>query len=137
MEFTKITIKTSVNASIEKVWQYWTEPKHVEKWNNASDDWHTPHAENDLRVGGKFLSRMEAKDGSFGFDFEGIYSDIIPFQTIKYGLADGREVEIMFKGKEETTEIIEIFDAENENPMELQQGGWQAILNNFKKYAEQ
>jgi uncharacterized protein YndB with AHSA1/START domain len=137
MEFTKITIKTSVNASIEKVWQYWTEPKHVEKWNNASDDWHTPHAENDLRVGGKFLSRMEAKDGSFGFDFEGIYSDIIPFQTIKYGLADGREVEIMFKGKGQTTEVTEIFDAENENPIELQQGGWQAILNNFKKYAEQ
>jgi uncharacterized protein YndB with AHSA1/START domain len=137
MEFTKITIKTSVNASIEKVWQYWTESKHVEKWNNASDDWHTPYAENDLRVGGKFLSRMEAKDGSFGFDFEGIYSDIIPFQTIKYGLADGREVEIMFKGKGQTTEVTEIFDAENENPIELQQGGWQAILNNFKKYAEQ
>lgn len=137
MEFTKITVETSVNASIEKVWQYWTEPKHIEKWNNASDDWHTPHAENDLQVGGKFLSRMEAKDGSFGFDFEGIYSDVIPFQTIKYGLADGREVEIIFEGKGQTTEVAEIFDAENENPIEMQKSGWQAILNNFKKYAEQ
>ena len=137
MEFTKITVETTVNAPIEKVWQYWTEPKHIEKWNNASDDWHTPHAVNDLQVGGKFLSRMEAKDGSFGFDFEGIYSDVIPFQTIKYGLADGREVEILFKGKERTTEIIEIFDAENENPIEMQKGGWQAILDNFKKYVEQ
>jgi uncharacterized protein YndB with AHSA1/START domain len=137
MEFTKITVETTVNASIEKVWQYWTEPKHIEKWNNASDDWHTPHAENDLQVGGKFLSRMEAKDGSFGFDFEGIYSNVIPFEKIKYGLADGREVEIVFNGKGQTTEVTEIFDAENENPIELQQGGWQAILNNFKKYAEQ
>jgi uncharacterized protein YndB with AHSA1/START domain len=137
MEFTKITVETTVNASINKVWQYWTEPKHIEKWNNASDDWHTPHAENDLRVGGKFLSRMEAKDGSFGFDFEGIYSEVIPFEKIKYGLEDGREVEIMFNGKGQTTEVIEIFDAENENPIEMQKGGWQAILNNFKKYVEQ
>jgi uncharacterized protein YndB with AHSA1/START domain len=80
---------------------------------------------------------MEAKDGSFGFDFEGIYSNVIPFEKIKYGLADGREVEIVFNGKGQTTEVTEIFDAENENPIELQQGGWQAILNNFKKYAEQ
>jgi uncharacterized protein YndB with AHSA1/START domain len=137
MEFTKITVEITVNASMNKVWQYWTEPKHIEKWNNASDDWHTPHAENDLRVGGKFLSRMEAKDGSFGFDFEGIYSEVIPFEKIKYGLEDGREVEIMFNGKGQTTEVIEIFDAENENPIEMQKGGWQAILNNFKKYVEQ
>jgi uncharacterized protein YndB with AHSA1/START domain len=137
MEFTKITVETTVNASIEKVWQYWTEPKHIEKWNNASDDWHTPHAENDLRVGGKFLSRMEAKDGSFGFNFEGIYSEVIHFEKIKYGLEDGREVEIMFNGKGQTTEVIEIFDAEYENPIDMQKGGWQAILNNFKKYVEQ
>ena len=137
MEFTKITVETTVNASMDRVWQYWTEPKHIKKWNNASDDWHTPHAENDLRVGGKFLSRMEAKDGSFGFDFEGIYSEVIPFEKIKYGLEDGREVEIMFNGKGQTTEVIEVFDAENENPIEMQKGGWQAILNNFKKYVEQ
>lgn len=137
MEFTKITVETTVNASIEKVWQYWTEPKHIEKWNNASEDWHTPHAENDLRVGGKFLSRMEAKDGSFGFDFEGIYSEVIPFEKIKYGLEDGREVETNFTGNEEITKVATTFDAENENPIEMQKGGWQAILNNFKKYVEQ
>ena len=137
MENQKIIVKSTVNASIEKVWQYWTEPKHIEKWNYASDDWHTPHAENDLRIGGKFLSRMEAKDGSFGFDFEGIYSEVKLFEKIKYGLEDGREVEIMFNGKGKTTEVTEIFDAENENPIELQQDGWQAILNNFKQYVEQ
>ena len=137
MENQKIIVKTTVNASIEKVWQYWIEPKHIKKWNNASDDWHTPHAENDLRVGGKFLSRMEAKDGSFGFDFEGIYSEVKPFEKIKYGLDDGREVQIMFNRKGEITEVTEIFDAENENPIELQKGGWQAILNNFKQYVEQ
>ncbi len=137
MEFTKIAVETTVNASIEKVWQYWTDPKHIEKWNNASDDWHTPHAENDLRIGGKFLSRMEAKDGSFGFDFEGIYSEVIPFEKIKYGLEDGREVETNFTGNEEITKVATTFDAENENPIEMQKGGWQAILNNFKKYVEQ
>jgi uncharacterized protein YndB with AHSA1/START domain len=136
MKFTKIIVETTVNATIEKVWQYWTEPKHIEKWNNASDDWHTPHAENDLRVGGKFLSRMEAKDGSFGFDFEGIYSEVKPFQKIKYGLEDGRKVETMFVKNGENTEITTTFDAENENPIEMQKDGWQAILNNFKKYVE-
>ena len=137
MEFTKITVETTVNASIEKVWQYWTEPKHIEKWNNASEDWHTPHAENDLRVGGKFLSRMETRDGSFGFDFEGIYSEVIPFEKIKYGLEDGREVETLFTENGTTTKIISTFDAENENPLEMQKDGWQAILDNFKKYVEQ
>jgi uncharacterized protein YndB with AHSA1/START domain len=137
MEFIKITIEASINASLEKVWENWTEPKHITQWNNASDDWHTPHAENDLRVGGKFLSRMEAKDGSFGFDFEGVYSEVIPFEKIKYGLADGRVVETFFTQNGETTTITTHFDAENENPIEMQKGGWQAILNNFKKYTEQ
>lgn len=136
MEFTKITVETTINASIEKIWLYWTEPKHIEKWNNASDDWHTPHAENDLRIGGKFLSRMEAKDGSFGFDFEGIYSEVKPFQMIKYRLEDGREVETMFVKNGENIEITTTFDAENENPIEMQKDGWQSILNNFKKYVE-
>jgi hypothetical protein len=136
MEFTKITVETTINASIEKIWLYWTEPKHIEKWNNASDDWHTPHAENDLRIGGKFLSRMEAKDGSFGFDFEGIYSEVKPFEKIKYSLEDGREVETMFVKNGENIEITTTFDAENENPIEMQKEGWQAILNNFKKYVE-
>ena len=137
MENTKITVEVTLNASVEKVWQYWTEPKHIEKWNTASDDWHTPHAENDLRINGKFLSRMEAKDGSFGFDFEGIYTEIKPFKNIKYVLGDDREVEIIFNGNDKTTNIIEIFDPEHENTIELQKGGWQAILNNFKKHVEQ
>jgi uncharacterized protein YndB with AHSA1/START domain len=137
MENQKITIEAIINAPVAKVWENWTEPKHITQWNNASDDWHTPHAENDLRVGGKFLSRMEAKDGSFGFDFEGVYSEVIPFEKIKYGLEDGREVETFFAGNNSATTITTIFDAENENPVEMQKGGWQAILNNFKKYTEQ
>lgn len=137
MEKTKIIVEAKVNASVEKTWQYWIEPKHIEKWNNASDDWHTPHAENDLRVGGKFLSRMEAKDGSFGFDFEGIYTVVKPLENIKYVLADGREVELIFIRNGDTTKVTEIFDPENENTIERQQGGWQAILNNFKKHVEQ
>ncbi len=136
MEFIKITVETTINTSIEKIWQDWTEPKHIEKWNNASDDWHTPHAENDLRVGGKFLSRMEAKDGSFGFDFGGIYSEVKPFEKIKYSLEDGREVETIFVKNGQTTKVTSTFDAENENPIEMQKDGWQSILNNFKKYVE-
>ncbi|MDF2597122.1 MAG: Activator of Hsp90 ATPase 1-like protein, partial [Clostridia bacterium] len=116
---------------------YWTEPKHITKWNNASEDWHTPFAENDLRVGGKFLSRMEAKDGSFGFDLSGIYDEVNLHEVISYTLPDGRKVKIIFVGHENKTDIIETFHAENENSIELQQKGWQAILDNFKKYAEQ
>jgi uncharacterized protein YndB with AHSA1/START domain len=133
----KITVKTIVNAPVEKVWKYWTEPKHIMKWNNASDDWHTPFAENDLRVGGKFLSRMEAKDGSFGFDLSGIYDEVNLHEVISYTLPDDRKVKIIFVGHENKTDIIETFHAETENSIELQQQGWQAILDNFKKYAEQ
>ena len=133
----QITVEANINASVEKVWTFWTEPTHITKWNAASDDWHTPHAENDLRVGGKFLSRMEAKDGSFGFDFGGIYDDVILHEVIAYTLGDGRKVKITFKGKENETEVIVTFDAETENPIEFQQQGWQAILDHFKKYAEQ
>ena len=110
----KITIETTVNAPVEKVWKYWTEPKHITKWNNASDDWHTPFAENDLRVGGKFLSRMEAKDGSFGFDFGGVYDEVKLNEIISYTLGDGRKVEITFIGQENDTKIIETFDAETD-----------------------
>lgn len=137
MAFTKITIKVTINAPIIAVWGSWTEPAHITQWNHASDDWHTPYAENNLRVGGKFLSRMEAKDGSFGFDFEGIYSEIVPLEKIKYGLEDGREVETFFAEDESATMITTTFDAENENPIDMQKGGWQGILNNFKKYVEQ
>jgi uncharacterized protein YndB with AHSA1/START domain len=133
----KVTVKATVNAPVEKVWEYWTEPKHITKWNNASDDWHTPIAENNLTVGGKFLTRMEAKDGSFGFDFGGIYDEVKLNELISYTMGDGRKVTITFKAQGNETEVIETFDAETSNPVEMQQAGWQAILDNFKKYAEQ
>lgn len=133
----KITVETTVNAPIEKVWEFWTEPKYIIKWNNASPDWHTPVAENDLRAGGKFLSRMEAKDGSFGFDFWGIYDEVKLYEIIAYTLGDERKVEITFVVQGNETKVIEIFEAETENSIELQQAGWQAILNNFKKYTEE
>ncbi len=131
-----ITIDSKVNAPAEKVWKYWTEPVHIKKWNNASDDWHTPHAENDLRVGGKFLSRMEAKDGSFGFDFEGVYTEVEPNKLIAYTLTDGRKVKVNFTPDGDATEIVSTFEAETQNSIEMQRDGWQAILNNFKKHAE-
>ena len=133
----KITVSTSVNAAPDKVWEFWTTPEHIEKWNNASEDWHTPHAEVDLKPGGKFLSRMEAKDGSFGFDFTGTYEEIEKEQRITYSMEDGRYVEIIFiKKSDSETEVVETFDTENENSPELQRQGWQAILNNFKAYTE-
>lgn len=131
-----ITVETLINAPIDKVWQYWTEPQHIMKWNNASDDWHTPHAENDLRVGGRFLSTMAAKDGSFSFDFSGVYDEVIVHQTIAYTLADDRKVKILFSEQNGQTQVIESFQPESMNAPELQQQGWQAILNNFKKYVE-
>ena len=132
-----ITIEATVQATVERVWKYWTEPKHITKWNNASEDWHTPFAENDLRAGGKFLSRMEAKDGSFGFDFGGVYDEVRLYEVISYSMEDGRKVNITFIGQGNETKVIETFEAENTNDIEMQKGGWQAILDNFKKYAEQ
>jgi len=131
-----ITVEATVNAPLEKVWKLWTTPEHIMKWNNASDDWHTPKAENDLRVGGKFLSRMEAKDGSFGFDFWGIYDEVKTNELISNTLGDGRKMKVVFTPQGNTTIVTETFEAEGENPVELQQQGWQAILNNFKTYAE-
>ena len=133
---TTITVQTTVHASIEKVWQFWTTPVHIIHWNNASDDWHTPYAENNLKKGGKFKYRMEAKDGSAGFDFEGAYTEIITHKRIEYALADGRAVQISFASKGEQTIVTETFEAEQTNSVELQQGGWQAILDNFKNYVE-
>ena len=133
---TKITVQNTVKAPVEKVWKYWTLPQHIMKWNSASDDWHTPRSENDLRVGGKFSARMEAKDGSFGFDFGGVYDAVRENDYIEYTLGDGRKVSVTFKGNGNETNVIEIFDAETENPVEMQRGGWQAILDNFKKYTE-
>lgn len=133
---TKITIESTVHAPVDKVWKLWTLPEHITKWNAASDDWHSPFAENDLRVGGKFASRMEAKDGSFGFDFGGIYDQVVTNELIEYTLGDGRKVEVHFTANGNETKVVETFEAESTNPVEMQQGGWQAILNNFKKYVE-
>lgn len=133
----KITVETTVNVPVEKVWAYWSEPEHITKWSYASSDWHTTFAENDLRVGGKFLSRMEAKDGSFGFDFFGIYDDVKLYESISYTLGDERKVSIIFKGNENETRIVQTFEAEDTNSIELQKQGWQAILENFKKYSEE
>lgn len=134
---TKITIEASVKQPIDKVWQLWNTPEHVTKWNNASEDWYTPVAENDLREQGKFNYKMAAKDGSFEFDFWGVYDEVRPNECIVYTLGDGRKVEISFRAGTDETHIIETFEAEDTNPVEMQQGGWQAILNNFKKYAEE
>ena len=131
-----ITVENTVNAPVEKVWECWTSPEHIIKWNNASDDWHTPHAENDLRVGGKFLSRMESKDGSMGFDFNGVYSEVKEHELIAYAIEGGRKVRITFSPVLEGTRVAESFEAENENSIELQRGGWQSIMDNFKKYVE-
>jgi uncharacterized protein YndB with AHSA1/START domain len=131
-----ITVETIVHSPVESVWKYWTEPKHIMQWNNASDDWHTPSAENDLKVGGRFVSRMEAKDGSFGFDFGGVYDEVSTYERISYTLGDSRKVKIDFIRQDNDTKIIESFDAEEASAIELQQAGWQAILDNFKKYAE-
>lgn len=132
----KITVKTTVNLPVQKVWDYWTRPEHIMKWNNASDDWHTPRAENDLRTGGKFSSRMEARDGSMGFDFEGVYDEVEPHSLIAYTMADGRSVHIRFSEDKGLTQVEEVFDPEATNPVEMQRMGWQAILDNFKRYAE-
>ena len=131
-----ITVATTVNIPVAKVWEFWTNPKHIINWNNASDDWHTPRAENDLRVCGKFMSRMEARDGSIGFDFIGVYDEVKTNKLIAYTIVDGRKVKIIFEDLGNETKVTETFEAENENPVEVQRGGWQAILNNFKKYTE-
>lgn len=136
MSNSAITIEATIKAPIDKVWNYWTTPEHIMQWNNASDDWHTPHAVNDLRTGGSFLSTMAAKDGSFSFDFSGVYSDVAQHERIAYSMEDGRKVEVTFSSDGESTTVIETFDPETVNSAEMQKAGWQAILNNFKKYVE-
>lgn len=131
-----INIATTVHAPVEKVWTYWTKPEHITQWNNASPDWHTPHASNDLQAGGKFLSRMEAKDGSMGFDFWGIYDEIKTNELIANTLGDGRKMSVHFTAEGDTTKVVESFEAEDMNSLEMQRGGWQSILDNFKKYTE-
>jgi uncharacterized protein YndB with AHSA1/START domain len=135
-ENTIITVAVSVNARVEKVWKHWTSPESITKWNNATEEWHTPRAVNDLRKSGKFSYRMEARDGSMGFDFEGTYDNIEEDKKIGYTIADGRKVEIIFIPGDDKTEIIESFEAENNYPLDMQRKGWQSILDNFKKFTE-
>ncbi|HKO79288.1 MAG TPA: SRPBCC family protein [Chitinophagaceae bacterium] len=135
-ETTVITVESTIDAPVAKVWEFWSKPEHITKWNSASDDWHTPRAENDLRVGGKFSARMEAKDGSFGFDFGGVYDTVRENEYIEYTLGDDRKVKVNFIPQGNKTKVVESFDAENTHSEEMQRGGWQAILDNFKKYTE-
>ncbi len=132
----RITVKTSVQAEIDKVWNYWTEPKHITNWNFATDEWTCPSAENDLKPNGTFSWRMEAKDGSMGFDFEGTYEKIVDKELISYKMSDGRKVDIEFTQNGNEIQVSETFDAEGTNSDEQQRAGWQAILGNFKKYVE-
>lgn len=135
----QITVEVQVNVSVEKVWQCWTEPEHITRWCFASDDWCAPRSENDVRVGGVFTTRMEAKDGSAGFDFGGTYTVVEEGKRLEYVMTgvDARRVSIEFTEQEGGCLVVEKFDPENENSVELQKNGWQSILNNFKKYAEQ
>lgn len=132
----EITIEAQVNSDVIRVWEIWTNPVHIVNWSFASADWHTPEAVNDLRKGGTFSSRMEAKDGSMGFDFYGTYDDIVENKFIAYTLGDGRKVRVNFDSFNGGTKITQTFEAEKENPLEMQRDGWQAILNNFKHYIE-
>jgi uncharacterized protein YndB with AHSA1/START domain len=133
---TRITVEAIINAPVEKVWHHWTTPIHILKWNAASDDWQTTYSENDVRIGGKFVTRMESRDGSMGFDFGGQYSKVEALKEIECILEDGRYMQVIFTANGNETIVREIFEAENENPVEMQRGGWQAILNNFKTHVE-
>jgi uncharacterized protein YndB with AHSA1/START domain len=135
-ERTAITIEAVVKAPIDKVWKYWNGPEHITKWAFASDDWHAPYSENDLRKDGKFKTTMAAKDGSFSFDFEGVYTNVQTNKVIEYVMSDGRKVKTVFDSNGNETRVTETFDPESENPIDMQRAGWQAILDNFKKYTE-
>ena len=132
----KLTVETVVKAPVEKVWKYWSEPDHITKWCYASDDWHAPYSENDLREGGKQKTRMAAKDGSMSFDFEGLYTKVDLHKKIEYTITDGRKVSVIFSSNGNETKVTETFEAEGTHPTEMQRAGWQAILDNFKKYTE-
>jgi uncharacterized protein YndB with AHSA1/START domain len=136
IEKTIVTIESTINEPIDRVWQLWTEPGHIVRWNHASDDWHTTRAENDLRTGGKFLSRMESRDGSEGFDFNGVYTRVELHKKIEYTLDDGRQVQVTFVSNGNKTQITQSFETEMIHSVELQRTGWQAIMDNFKNYAE-
>jgi uncharacterized protein YndB with AHSA1/START domain len=132
----RVTVQTTIHAPLEVVWTSWLEPRHIEKWNAASDDWHTPKALNDIREGGHFIYTMAARDGSVSFDFSGTFVDIIEHKKIVTRLDDDRSVWVSFEDREEGVLLTETFEIEDENSEELQRMGWQAILDNFKKYTE-
>jgi len=136
VEKKSITIETTIKAPVEKVWSYWTTPEHITRWCQASDDWHAPYSENDMKVNGKFKTTMAARDGSTSFDFEGIYTRVQLNKLIAYTIIDGRQVTIAFSENGGQTKIVETFETENENSAEVQRDGWQAILDNFRKYVE-
>lgn len=131
-----ITVETTVKAPVEKVWQTWTRPEHITQWCYASDDWHAPAAENDVRTGGNFKTTMAAKDGSFSFDFGGTYTDVQEHAKLDYVLGDGRKVQVNFISEGDATKVIETFEPESTHSIEMQRGGWQAILDNFRKFTE-
>lgn len=135
-EKTAITITATVKAPVENVWKFWNEPQHIMGWAFASEEWHAPRAENDLRKDGRFSTTMAAKDGSMSFDFGGVYTNVQPDKRIDYTIDDGRKVSITFESHGAETTVVETFEAESMNPVDMQRGGWQAILDNFKKYAE-
>jgi uncharacterized protein YndB with AHSA1/START domain len=136
MDTKPITVETVVHAPIEEVWDHWTKPEHIVRWAFASDDWEAPRAENDIRVGGRFTTVMASRDGNESFDFTGIYTDVEELELIEYDMDDGRHVKVVFAEESEGVRVTETFDPENENSEEVQRGGWQAILDNFKKYTE-
>lgn len=131
-----ITVQVSVTAGIERVWACWTLPEHIVQWNFASDDWHCPKSTNELKPGGRFCATMASRDGAMSFDFEGIYQEVTPPRRLTYVLGDGRKVSVTFEEKSGVTTVTETFDPEGTNPLEMQQAGWQAILNNFRKHVE-
>ncbi len=135
MKNSKITVQATVEANAKKVWNYYNSPNHITNWNFADPSWHCPKVENDMKIGGTYKARMEAKDGSFGFDFEAIYTDIKEGQEFTYEFG-GRTATVQFDDNGNKTEVIVSFDPETENSIEMQKGGWQAILNNFKNYTE-
>lgn len=137
MSHSQIRIEAIIAAAVPKVWSYWTEPQHITRWNFAVPEWHCPRVTNDLKVGGKYFARMEAKDGSFGFDFEAFYDEVVDQKKIVYTMSDGRKVTTSFDNLGNKTKVTTVFDAEKQNPEEMQQSGWQSILNNFKKYTEE
>jgi len=132
----RIKVEATANAPVAKVWKAWNTPEDIMQWNSPDPSWHCPSSENDLRTGGKFNNRMEAKDGSFGFDFEGTYDKVDLHKEITYTMGDGRSATTLFSEQNGKTLIETTFDAETENDPEFQKEGWQAILNNFVTYVE-